>query len=258
MDQLVILSDTKFPTGQSVIIEDYNQHPALCRSGIWIGLLKTFVETVKVAYEHTEDLYVGWAINGVTVVDPGYSNGTLPPGQPCPGAPSVLFNCPVDGFFHEISFTSTSGDPHECLAVQVLYRLPTDEYKPAHQGPTVVICLAGSEIDWPANLLAAWEACLASLWSRISKIKLVAHVNPGDPVEFLGTLSPEQGVLLQTGVQTLEQLDAAAQPELANAIRARLSGILSARPFAQKAFNQREDRAWRKRRHVHGSCCQEK
>jgi hypothetical protein len=223
-DKLVQLSDTINVTGKRLIIENYN---TLCRHGIWIGWLETFTETVTLAYEHTEDpLYVGWQINGTTVVDPGYSP---PSAAPSPGAPSVRYQCPVDSFFHEISLTSSSGDPAECLFVQVLFRGPTDQNNPAHYGPSTYVCLAGSRIEWPSEKVAQWEACLAALWAKLRSYVEIAHVNPGDPVEWLASLPGDVAVRLQAGVETLEHLDAAAQPELAKAIKEDVLGILRAR-----------------------------
>ena len=57
----------------------------------------------------------------------------------------------------------------------------------------------------------------------------IAHVQPGDPVEWLGSLPSEESIRLQAEVNTLEQLDVTAQPALAKAIRADLTGMLSAR-----------------------------
>jgi hypothetical protein len=213
-DQLVQLSDTINVTSKSLM---------------------------TLAYEHTEEpLYVGWQINGTTVVDPGFSAGTPPWGAPCPGAPSVTYRCPVDGYFHEISLTSSSGDPSECLLVQVLYRGPADQYKPAHLGPCMYVCLAGSGIEWPADKLKAWEACLAALWGKLTRYLELAHVNPGDPVEFLASLPGEVAIRLQAGVETLEHLDAAAQPQLAKAIKDDVLGILRARmPGAEQIHGRK-------------------
>jgi hypothetical protein len=235
-DQLVQLSDTINVTAKSLIIIDYNAHPELCRRGIWVGWQETFTETVTLAYEHTEDpFYVGWQINGTTVIDPGFSAGTPPWGAPCPGAPSVTYRCPVDGFFHEISLTSSSGDPTECVQVQVLYRGPADQYKPAHYGPSMYVCLSGSKIEWPADKVKAWESCLAALWAKLRQYVELAHVNPGDPVEFLAGLPPALATRLQAGVETLEHLDGAAQPRLAKAIKDDVLGILRARMLGRGA-----------------------
>jgi hypothetical protein len=89
--------------------------------------------------------------------------------------------------------------------------------------------LAGSEVDWPADKVAEWEACEAALWSRLRGLVEIAHVNPGDPVEWLATLPGEEAVRLQAGLETLEHLDAAAQPALAKGIKNDIIGILRAR-----------------------------
>ena len=76
---LVEVSRTKSVTECYLITEDYTKHPALCRSGIWVGWKCSFAETVLLSYEHDpEELYVGWLINGTMVIDPGYSAGTPP------------------------------------------------------------------------------------------------------------------------------------------------------------------------------------
>src|SRR5262249_1463196 len=84
---------TKQLTGWHLVIEDYTKKHDLCRHRIWVGLEEDFSETVTFAFEHgNANLYIGWAINGTTVVDPGLGNGTPPQGLPCPGAPSVTFH----------------------------------------------------------------------------------------------------------------------------------------------------------------------
>jgi hypothetical protein len=226
---LVVVSDTTTATGGQVVVEDYNKHPAVCRSGVWMGWEKTFTETVILAYEHTEELYVGWSVNGVTVIDPGYGPIVNFPGNPCPGLPSVSYICPVGGLFHQISFTSTSGDPYECLWAQVLYRGNSEKYVPAHLGPSMEVCLAGSDIEWPAYLIQEEEACLARLWDLLKRYVEIAHVNPGDPVEFLGGLPIEELIQLQAAVQTLENINAQEQPALASGLQESIVGILRSR-----------------------------
>jgi len=55
---------------------------------------------------------------------------------------------------------------------------------------------------------------------------LLAHVNPGDPVEFLRGLPREQQVQLQGAAQALPNIDREEQPELANALQDTLVDIL--------------------------------
>jgi hypothetical protein len=160
--------------------------------------------------------------------------GTPPGGAPCPGAPSVTYRCPVDGVFHEISLTSSSGDSTECLQIQVLYRGPADQYNPAQFGPSMYVCLSGSKIEWPADKVKAWEDCLAALWGKLRQYAELAHVNPGDPVEFLASLPAALAIRLQAGVETLEHLDASAQPQLAKAIKDEVLGILRARTLGPR------------------------
>jgi hypothetical protein len=232
MSQLVQLNDTKQITGWHLVTKDYTKEHDLCRHGVWVGLLEEFSETVTFAYEHSnENLYVGWAINGTTVVDPGYGSGTPPEGLPCPGAPSVTFHCPVDGYFHEISLTSTPGDPDESLAVQVLYVVyPNPDT--ILNGPFTYVDLAGSETIWPAHLVQEANACYAAFWEKLHQyVAGPGHVAPGDPVEWLAGLPAEVAVRLEAEVATLTQLDAQAQPRLAKAIQDDLMGILRGRRF---------------------------
>ena len=101
---LVELSRTRSVTDCYVEIENYEKHPVLCRFGVWVGWRCNFAETVLLAYEHDpEELYVGWQINGTTVIDPGYSAGTPPWGSPTPSAPSVTYRCPAGGLYHQLS-----------------------------------------------------------------------------------------------------------------------------------------------------------
>jgi hypothetical protein len=224
---LVELSRTKNQTSSSLVFEDYDKHPAICRHGLWVGWKINFTETVLLAFQHDpEELYVGWAINGTTVVDPGYGTGTAPWGSPAPGESSVTYVTPVAGLFHQLSLTSTAGDDNECLWVQVLYRKPNEASAPAHQGPAMWVCLSGSEISWPADKLDAERRCL----DRLRRYVEFAHVKPGDPVEqWLSRIRGEDALRIRAEIDTLEKLDPKAQPELAEAIKADLLRVAHAR-----------------------------
>jgi hypothetical protein len=228
--QLVELSRTAVETDSNIIFEDYTHHPHICRYGLWIGLQVSFIETLTLSYDHTEEpLYVGWSVNGTTIVNPGYSASTPPWGSPVPGFPSVTYKCPVDGFFHRISFISTAGDPVECFTVQVLYRGPNDQFSPPHHGPSMYVCLSGSAIEWPEDKLKAERECLAAFWEKIRHYVQVAHVNPGDPVEWLSRFRGEEVIQLKAQVEVLERLNEKTQPMLAAAIRNNLTGMLRSR-----------------------------
>jgi hypothetical protein len=228
---LVELSRTKHQTSAHLVIEDYDKHPTICRHGIWVGWSVTFTETVVLSFEHDpEELYVGWAINGTTVIDPGYSSGTPPWGYPAPGAPSVTYVTPVDGFFHRLSLTSTSGSGEVCLWVQVLYRGPSEAGAPAHYGPAMGVCLSGAEVIWPAYKLEEEKRCLAAFFDLLRRYVEVAHVNPGDPVEkWLARLRGEEAVRMKAELETLQKIDPKANRELADAIKADLARMLRAR-----------------------------
>ncbi|MDQ6773747.1 MAG: hypothetical protein M3024_12295 [Candidatus Dormibacteraeota bacterium] len=206
---LVIESSTHVDTGCAVVVEDYDRHPALCRSGIWVGERCDFRETVVLSFEHDPDpLYAGWAINGTTLIDPGLSPGTSPWGDPVPAVAGVTYVCPYLGFYHKIALTGTAGMSQVCPWVQVLYRPitanPTD---PAQLGPGMYVCIDGFRIDWPADKLAEWQACIVGLMERLRGLEQIAHIGPGDPVEqWLERGDPEAAFRLGAMVDALETL----------------------------------------------------
>lgn len=216
-------------TNTYVVVEDYNRHPALCRFGVWVGLKREYVETYLLSYEHDpEELYVGWAINGTTVIDPGYSAGTPPWGEPVPGVPSVTYHCPVGGLYHQISLAGTPGMNPQWLWVQVLYRHPNEYGQPFHYGPGRWIYLVGYSITWPAEKIEETRRCLRRLWEIIQKEVQVAHVGPGDPVEhWLEQLRGEEAVALQALTDTLGELSEEQDAELREAIRGELRRLVS-------------------------------
>jgi hypothetical protein len=225
---LIELSRTRNVTNCYLVTENYLKHPALCRFGVWIGWKCEFAETVVLSYEHDpEELYVGWSINGTTVIDPGYSSGTPPWGAPAPGAPSVTYRCPVGGLFHRLSLTSTPGADQTCLWVQVLYRHPQDAGAPFHYGPATSVCVKGWGVTWPGKKLKETQDCLARFYELLHKYVEVAHVGPGDPVErWLEQLEGDDAMRVKALVETLEELAANAEPELAEAIKAELTAMV--------------------------------
>jgi len=228
-DELKVVSDTRNDTGGHLIFEDYDQHPRACRHGVWAGWKETFTQTVTLAFEHIAHPYVGWSVNGVTVVDPGYGPFTQPPGSPCPGVPSVLYSCPVGGLFHQISFTSLSGTARQCFWVQVLYREHGEQNLPPHDGPGTTLCVSGSDIEWPAFLIAQERACLRRWRDILRRYVEVADVGPLDPVEFLTRLPAEDQTMLQSAAEALENINPDEQPALSNALRDTVIGILRSR-----------------------------
>ncbi len=208
---LVILSDSRTVTGHHTVVEDYNTHHVLCRFGIWVGCATDFIETVKLSYEHDPDpLYVGWALNGTIVSNPGFPPTIFPPGNPVPGAPDVLYMTPVDDLYHRISLTSTSGVPTRCIYVQVLYTTYDDivHGRPITYGPAKTVCLSGETIEWPASKIQEWLDCLRKFWEIIHKVLVNVHVNPGDPVEqWLARATPEQALRLKGYGEALQRLD---------------------------------------------------
>jgi hypothetical protein len=227
--ELEVLSKTKTVTGGHLVVEDYEENPVLCRRGVWVGWKETFVQTVALGYEHEGyDLVVGWAVNGQMIVDPGYGDVMMFP-EPCPGLPSIRYRCPVEGHWHRISFISTSGEPEQCLSVQALFRRKDDNYQQIEDGPTVKVCVSGSVIQWPAHLIKEEASCLRHMWDVLKRYAEVAHVKPGDPVQFLAAFPPAELRRLEASAQALERIDAQEQPALAQALRESVLGTLRSR-----------------------------
>jgi hypothetical protein len=226
---LVVESTTEVDTGCTVVVEDYDCHPVLCRSGIWVGQRCDFIETVVLSYEHDPDpLYAGWAINGTTLIDPGLSPGTPPWGYPVPGVSGVTYVCPYQGFYHKIALTGTAGMAEVCPWVQVLYRpstaLPTD---PAQLGPGRYVCIDAFRIVWPADKLAETRACILALIGRLQGLEEIAHVGPGDPVErWLEAGDPESAFRLGALVDAHEKLHSERDRGLKAAVETEIKGLV--------------------------------
>ncbi len=229
MANLIELSRTQANTGSHIVVEDYTKHFRLCRYGVWVGLSKTFVETVTISYEHTEQLYVGWIINGTVAVNPGYGPFTPPWGAPTPGASQVTYTCPVGEYIHRISFASTSGMPDTTIGLQVIYRLPGEANAPYHYGPFMNVKISGSEIEWPEDKLKAERDCLRNIFDKLKRYVIIGHVHPGDPVEMFENVPHEEWAYVKAQVDTLENIDHEKQRELADAIKANLTGFYYAR-----------------------------
>ena len=92
MATLIELSDDTTTTSCCLMIVDYDVNFHMCRKGIWVGRRCQQRERIVLSYEHDpEVLYVGWSINGTTVLDPGYGTFTPPWGAPAPGTPDVTY-----------------------------------------------------------------------------------------------------------------------------------------------------------------------
>ena len=228
--ELKVLSKKKSVTGGRLVVEDYDDHRVLCRRGLWVGWQETFIQTVTLGYEHEGyDLVVGWAVNGQTIFDPGHGTAVIFPGEPCPGQPSVRYVCPVEGHWHRISFLSTPGEPEHCLSVQALFRRRDTGWQQLEDGPFIQVCVSGSVIQWPAHLIKEEAACLRHVWDVLKRYAEVAHVNPGDPVQFLAAFPVAELRRLEASAQTLERLDEKEQPALAQALRESIVGTLRSR-----------------------------
>lgn len=228
-DQLIEVSSTKTPAGDSPFIEDYNQHPALCREGVWMGLKHSYTQEVRLSFEHSDhpEYYVGWSVNGATIEDPGYDFDTSISGAAVPGIPSLAFVCPVDGEYHNLILRSASGSDKLNLIIRVLYRAGIAEANlPPHLGPWLSVSLRGYDIEWPAEKLAEERACLSRLAALLGEIqerfKPPLFIPPGDPFEWLRGLRGNSAVRIEAAIDALKHLKPETQPALVAAIGAEL------------------------------------
>jgi hypothetical protein len=245
-DPLVVLSNTTTLVSEGIVVIDYDTFPyhLLCRYGLWEGWQTIYTGTITLAFEHDADhpeYLVGWQVSGTTIVEPGFSPGTLPGGAPLSVIPGVTYTCPVDGYYHEIAFTSSPGAPDETFWVQVLYRTSYGQPTPT-PGPGMWVTLLGETIEWPWFLLAEQQACIERLLERINAIRAnlalgeFAPVNPGDPLKWAARFTPEEARLVKAGVEMLEKMDTDEQPELAKRIATHLNGIVQVRTPNAKGF----------------------
>ena len=96
-------------------------------------------------------------------------------------------------------------------------------------GPSIRVCVSGSVIQWPAHLIKEEASCLRHVWDVLKRYAEIAHVNPGDPVQFLGAFPVAELRRLEASAQTLERIDTQEQPALAQALRESIVGTLRSR-----------------------------
>jgi len=217
-------------------VEDYNLHPALCRFGVWVGCEEDFVESVVLSYEHDPDpLYVGWALNGTVVSQPGFPPTIFPPGNPVPGTLDVVYMTPVDDLYHRISLTGTSGMTQRCVYAQVLYMTYQDYVNgiPPTYGPALTVCLSGQSITWPADKLEETRECIKHWWEIFRERVGPVPVGPGDPVEdWLARATPEQAFRLKAYADALETLHAERDAIVIRCLLLDLRAIISELVYA--------------------------
>lgn len=218
MTQLIELRRSQEPAGQGIVIEDYTDHPTLCRHGVWVGLATYFTETVTIAYEHeSADLNVFWQLND----DVLYPVTGFLGGGPVLGTPGVHYVWPVDGFQHRISLISTPGTKDSSVNVEVLYQQPPGG--PTQYGPSMRVAISGMTIQWPESKLEEERACQAR-WQDIRNRYVHWHKpKPGETVTGLDHVRGEAAIRLIAVQKTLESLDPDADHELAEALKAELT-----------------------------------
>jgi hypothetical protein len=93
----------------------------------------------------------------------------------------------------------------------------------------MIVGIGGSEIEWPAYRLAEERACLRAFFERLRERLQLGEVDPGDPIERLGQLTGDDALRVRAELETLEQMDRAVQPALAQAISSDLAGLMGPR-----------------------------
>jgi hypothetical protein len=68
--ELTVVRNSKAAKGEHVVVRHFDQ---LCRHGYWIGWQRNFEQTITLAATIDPDPhpYIGFSINGQTVVSPG-------------------------------------------------------------------------------------------------------------------------------------------------------------------------------------------
>jgi len=216
MATLLELSDEKTTTSCRLIIVNYDLVFNLCRKGIWVGRRCQQRERIVLSYEHDpEVLYVGWSINGTTVLDPGYGTFTPPWGAPAPGMPDVTYETGVDWFAHRIALSVEPGTPSRTVQLRVLYRHPDEASEPAHLGPSRAVSLSGVALHWSAAKLEDERRCWNDLKNYLRRFVKVAHVGPGDPVErALEQVQDPEDMAMLASARVVAELDQNADADL--------------------------------------------
>lgn len=233
MADLIELSDDVTTSDCSLVIADYTTDFQLCRSGIWLGTTCLQSQRVVLSYEHEpEPLYVGWSINGSTVLDPGYGTFTPPWGAPCPGDPDVTYQTGVDWLYHRIAFSVVPGTATQSVNVQVLYRGSDGAGQPASAGPSRTVQLAGVVTNWPASKLEEERECWRRLTDLLRQYIEIPKWWPPDPWERLPDLvrDPED-MLVLSAVTAVAELDAKADADLIAQYRLRAGAIVGRLSF---------------------------
>jgi hypothetical protein len=230
MATLVELSNDVATTSCELQVVDYDHVRRLCRSGIWVGRRCEQRQRIVLSYEHDpEVLYVGWSINGTTVLDPGYGLPTDPriPSY-APGMPDVRYETGVNGFYHRIALSVAPDTPRRTPFVSVLYRRPDGWGSPANEGPGRMLDLRGVTENWPAAKLEEERRCWRDLRERLRHYSKVAHVGPGDPVQLaLERVFDPDDMALLGAARAVAELDPQHDADLIAEYTRRVSGLIT-------------------------------
>jgi len=219
--ELIELRRNNEVTGQGIVIEDYETHPTLCRKGVWVGLKTYFAETVVVSFEHHPDeLSVVWSLqHGARWLGAGSPDA---PSGPVPGATGVSYRTPIDGFWHRVAFVSQPDTPATSIAIQAYY---SKDQSDLIAGPNLNVDISGGTIQWPTHKLDEEEACRRHWHDLLTRYVRWEEPQPLDPITtWLDAIHGPAAVRVAAIIEELETLDPEADPELAEALRADLTG----------------------------------
>lgn len=194
-------------------------------------------QRVVLSYGHDpEPLYVGWSINGSTVLDPGYGTFTPPWGAPAPGAPGVTYETGVDWLAHRIALSVGPGTEAHTVHVRVLHRGPSDAAEPATLGPSRMVDLAGVATHWPASKLAEQARCWSRLLDLLRRYVEIPRWGPPDPWERLpGLIRLPEDMRVLSAVFAVADLDDKADAGVIAEYRRQATAIVTRLAFGRSA-----------------------
>jgi hypothetical protein len=223
-----MVSREKTQVVTSIVSEDYDANPALCRRGLWIGSRQVFNERVVLTYDHgLEDVRVSWLLNGDQYVTAGIG---ADPGGPVLGKPGIGYLWPVDDLAHKLALTCTAGTPQASVLVEVLYTRPPSPYAidpTVYHGGSMLVHIAGESVTWPRTKLLEEAECRDHLSGVVNRyVRWRRRLPGGDETDVNAWIDQVRGPAareLEAMVAQTEALDPKADAEFLDALRVELT-----------------------------------
>jgi hypothetical protein len=221
--RLIELSRSRDVTGSGVVVEDYTDHPTLCRYGVWVGTRTFFTERVVLSFEHDPDpLNVTWRLQDAeNPLNPPYD---FTPNGPVIGAPGIRYSWPVDHLQHRIALFTEPGAKPILVTAQVVYS--PEAGGAVTNGPELALDMSGEVVSWPARQLLEEAECKKRWADLLSRYAKWHKPLPGEPVEWIDQIQGSDARRVIAVTEALDSLDPASEGELVAAIQADLTRIV--------------------------------